>query len=316
MTANEARLKVRDKYKTILGRNKYSQAKRSYVFKKASDGKYYSDCSSSVTACYRECGYPVTYGGSKIPNTVGIYNSKDVKKVAVKINEKTGVIENPEVLRVGDMLLFAGDDSSRSGSGYVGHVEMVADIASNGKVTIYGHGSGTPRATEMNAYCKSRRKRKSSTKLGHRGLIKVVRRIPDDSSASDPNPSVTQKPVTGPCVMIKSGCSANIRTGPETRYKSVGIAKAGDVFSIPDTTGWKAIEMEDGVRWISEKYVKDGIVTGETVNVRTGPGTNYKSVATGKKDQLVIGVHSDTWTPIVYNGSVRWVSNKFATVNK
>ena len=57
MTGAEARrLKVRDKYREILGRNHYSQARRNYCYKKYSDGKYYSDCSSSVSYAYKEAG--------------------------------------------------------------------------------------------------------------------------------------------------------------------------------------------------------------------------------------------------------------------
>ena len=174
MTAIEKRNAVIKKYEEILGRNKYSQAKRSYAFKKYSDGKYYSDCSSSIALSYKYAGYPFyDNNGSYNPNTVGMYNSKDLIDVPVEI--VNGIIKNPEVLQLGDMLLFAGEDSSRAYSGYVGHVEMVGKI-SGSTITLYGHGSGTPRKTEMNAYCKKRFNQKTSkTKLGHKGLLKVKR---------------------------------------------------------------------------------------------------------------------------------------------
>ncbi len=201
MSANEARVRVRDKYKTILGRNHYSQARRSYVFKKHGDGKYYSDCSSSIAACYRECGWPITYNGSKLPNTVGMYLSRDLADVPVVI--KNGAIQNPEILRLGDMLLFAGTDSSRASAGYVGHVEMVGEILSSGKVILYGHGSGTPRSTEMNAYCKQRYSAKTGTKLGNKGLIRVRRRLVDDGADHNTagNPTETEKRI------LKNGCT-------------------------------------------------------------------------------------------------------------
>ena len=50
-TALEKRLMVRNKYKTIIGKNIYSQSLRDYCYKLYKDGKYYSDCSSSI--CYR-----------------------------------------------------------------------------------------------------------------------------------------------------------------------------------------------------------------------------------------------------------------------
>lgn len=302
-TIEQGRAKLHDKYKTILGRNHYSQAKRSYVFKKASDGKYYSDCSSSIAATYRECGYPITYGGSSLPSTVGFYNSKDLVDVPVVI--KNGVIENPEILRVGDSLLFAGTDSGRSGSGYVGHVEMVAEISGSGKVTIYGHGSGTPRATEMNAYCKSRYKQKTTTKLGNKGLIKVRRHKLLSESVVSPAPS-------GPSLSIANCKSCNLRVGPGTKYKSVRTAKPGEIFEILTIKGWMPIEIKAGtVNWISEKYVKDGIITGGSVNVRIGPNTTYKSVTTVKKGMAVTPIDTNGWVPIICNGEIRWVSKKY-----
>ena len=133
-TAAERRLKVRNAYRKYIGRNHYSNARRDYCTKPYKDGKYYSDCSSSVSYAYKEAGE-----GFGILNTVGMWNSK--KLVDVPVTIKNGVIQNPEVLRIGDMLLFAGNDVGRKSAGYVGHVEMVGEIA-GGTVTLYGHGSG------------------------------------------------------------------------------------------------------------------------------------------------------------------------------
>ena len=174
MTAAEKRLKVRDTYRRIIGRNLYSQARRDYCFKKYSDGKYYSDCSSSICYSYKEAGL-----GFGILNTVGMWESAKLVDVPVVI--KKGQIQNPEVLRIGDMLLFAGNDSSRKAWGYVGHVEMVGEIV-GGTVWLYGHGSGNPKRHEMAAYCRTRYNTKASTALGHRGLIRVRRFIGDEGA--------------------------------------------------------------------------------------------------------------------------------------
>lgn len=246
MTAIEKRNAVIKKYEEILGRNKYSQSLRDYCYKKYRDGKYYSDCSSSVSYAYKEAGF-----GFGILNTVGMYQSK--KLVDVPVTIKNGVIQNPEVLRIGDMLLFAGTDSGRAYAGYVGHVEMVAKI--NGStVTLYGHGSGTPRATEMNAYCKSRYAKKASTKLGHRGLIRVRRFIQDDASDTTViiNPTVTVTPV-GPKVKITGG-SVNVRSGPGTRFQSLDIAKKGETYPAVNMDGWIPVDMGSMIGWVSDKY--------------------------------------------------------------
>lgn len=249
MTATEKRAAVVKKYEEILGRNKYSQPRRDYCYKKYSDGKYYSDCSSSVSYAYKEAGY--SFG---ILNTVGMYQS--AKLVDVPAIIKSGIIQNPEILRPGDMLLFAGTDTSRAYAGYVGHVEMVAKIGGK-TVTIYGHGSGTPRSTEMNAYCKSRYAKKTSTKLGHRGLIRVRRFIQDDVTTDTvvKNPTVT---VSGPKIKITGG-TVNVRSGPGTRFQILDVAKKGETYPAVNAEGWIPVDMGSMIGWVSTKYaVKEG----------------------------------------------------------
>lgn len=175
MTANEKRQVVVDKYETIIGRNIYDQVRRDYCYRAYTDGKYYSDCSSSISHAYKEAGY-----GFGILNTAGMYQS--TKLTAVPVIIRNGQIQNPEILRIGDMLLFAGTDNSRAYAGCVGHVEMLA-VIDGGKYTIYGHGSGSPSAKNMSTYLKSRYYAKTSTKVGNKGLIKVVRFIQDDDDS-------------------------------------------------------------------------------------------------------------------------------------
>ena len=239
MTATEKRASVIKKYEEILGRNKYSQPKRDYCYKKYSDGKYYSDCSSSVSYAYKEVG--LSFG---ILNTVGMYQS--AKLVDVPVIIKSGTIQNPEILRPGDMLLFAGTDTSRAYAGYVGHVEMVAKVTDS-KVTIYGHGSGTPRATEMNAYCKSRFSSKTKTKVGNKGLIKVRRFIADDV-VTDPVATVTSDKVK------ITGGSVNVRSGPGTNFSVLDVAKQGATYPAVNTEGWNPVNLGSMIGWVSDKY--------------------------------------------------------------
>lgn len=240
MTANENRAAVVRKYEELLGRNKYSQPRRDYCYKKYSDGKYYSDCSSSVSYAYKEAGY--SFG---ILNTVGMYQSAKLVDVPVVI--KSGIIQNPEILRPGDMLLFAGTDTSRAYAGYVGHVEMVAKI-SGSKVTIYGHGSGTPRSTEMNAYCKSRFSSKTKTKVGNKGLIKVRRFIADDAVIPDPVATETANKIK------ITGGTVNVRSGPGTNYQVLDVAKQGATYPAVNIEGWRPVDLGSMIGWVSDKY--------------------------------------------------------------
>ncbi len=308
MTANEKRAAVAAKYKSILGRNYYSQPKRDYCFKQYKDGKYYSDCSSSISYCYKEAGF-----GFGILNTVGMYQSKKMKTVPVII--KNGQIQNPEVLRVGDMLLFAGSDSGRAYAGYVGHVEMVYEISGTA-VTLCGHGSGRPSTKKMTTYCKSRYNSKSKTNLGHKGLIKVVRFIQDDDGDSvTVAPVESQKPATAPAskeTVKIMGETVNVRTGPGTSYSIYKIAHKGDEFERLNADGWTAILFGGKARWISGKYINTvGECIGGSVNIRSGPGTGFSSVAIARRGDRLESVETAGWVPIMIGKEIYWVSKKY-----
>ena len=99
----------------------------------------------------------------------------------------------------------------------------------------------------------------------------------------------------------------NIRENAGTNYNSVGQYKRGDKVSITETkNGWGKTDKG----WISLDYVYEtgktgknpakGIVTGDGLNIRSGPGTNYDSVGSynsGNRvnilEQLTIG--NTTW---------------------
>lgn len=169
MTAQERRAAVAAAYAVFIGRNYYSQALRDYCLKAYTDGKYYSDCSSSICYAYKAAGE-----GFGILNTAGIYNSGKLVTVNVEV---TSGIPNASALRVGDMLEFAGTDASRPKK--IGHVEMVYSI-SGGKVMLCGHGSGRPSYKDMAAYCKNRYNSYASGGW-RKGLVCVRRYIQDDA---------------------------------------------------------------------------------------------------------------------------------------
>ena len=88
---------------------------------------------------------------------------------------------------------------------------------------------------------------------------------------------------------IVTGDGLNVRSGPGTNYNSVGSMKTGDRVNILEQitiggTTWGCTEKG----WISLGYVYidgtkgdgagTGTVTGDQVNIRSGPGTQYGSV--------------------------------------
>jgi hypothetical protein len=116
---DDGRKSYHDSYRTILGRNAYNQNLREYCYVPYK-GKYYSDCSSSQMLTLNKVGFKT--GGTL--NTAGIYQSSLFESVPVKI--VAGHIQNPDVLKVGDQLLFAGNDPSRPLQ--IGHVEGIYEI--------------------------------------------------------------------------------------------------------------------------------------------------------------------------------------------
>lgn len=126
---------------------------------------------------------------------------------------------------------------------------------------------------------------------------------------------------------IVTGSQLNVRSGPGTNYDPVGVVNKGDrvnileQIKIGDMT-WGCIE--DG--WISLSYVYmdgttgegsgTGTVTGDGLNIRSGPGTNYNSVGSLNKGDTVkilaqITIGDMTWG-CIENG---WISMSFVDMN-
>lgn len=92
-----------------------------------------------------------------------------------------------------------------------------------------------------------------------------------------------------------SGLSVDGQFGPKSLAALMG-ALAGD-----------APEEED-------KPVASGevTITGGTVNLRLGPGTQYESVAIARKGDRLDRVEENGWIPVILGGQVVWVSGKYA----
>ena len=306
MTANEKRIMVRNKYREILGRNRYSQSRRDYCYTKYEDGYYYSDCSSSICHTYRVCGF--SFG---ILNTVGMYESSKLKKVDVQI--RNGIPIEVNKLRIGDMLLFAGSDPSRAYAEYVGHVEMVGEI-SGGVVTLYGHGSGTPSKKSMIAYCGQRQGTRTSTKRGNKGLIKVVRFIQDDD-ADDPTPDPTSNTLLVQKALLAWNNECLPRWGADGEWgaETESAVKAFQSAKGMEPTG----ELNHATLCALGLRVAKVKVYGGTVNVRTSPyvddGNIIGTVKAG--DTLLYqGEDKDGWHLVIFKNQNAWISGKWTTV--
>ena len=308
-TAEEKRIAVRDQYRRIIGRNYYSQTRRNYCYRPYGDGRYYSDCSSSICYAYREAGL-----GFGIMNTTGMWTSGKLRDVDVAIQK--GVIVNPEALRIGDMLLFAGADPARKPWGYVGHVEMVGEM-SGGKVQLYGHGSGRPRKHEMNAYCRYRYGVKTKrTPVGHTGLLRVRRYIPDDDGGAalrrgdrgDRVRDLQDKLLRwNACCLPGFGADGDYGAETQAAVAAFQAAAGLDADGVADERTLEAL-----AAWAGR-----AVITGDAVNVRTGPGTEHDIIDIARRGQrldLRGPERENGWLPVMFMERHGWVSGKYAKV--
>lgn len=51
--------------------------------------------------------------------------------------------------------------------------------------------------------------------------------------------------------------------------------------------------------------------TGATVNLRSGPGTQYSIVGVANKGDKLLQVNTTGWAPVLVDGAVRWISEKY-----
>lgn len=153
---------------------------------------------------------------------------------------------------------------------------------------------------------------------------------PTDPESTDPNategeddPDETKpeetEPEADPIMGVVTASELNVREGAGTNYDSVNEKKYGDRVAILEQKGdWGRIK--EG--WISLNYVyldgttgkntASGFITGNGLNVRSGPGTNYTSVKTlnaGNKvsilEQITVGditwgCTKDGWISMAY----------------
>ena len=104
------------------------------------------------------------------------------KRVALTI---TNGIPDESKMRKGDLMYFRGTNNARTEG--VGHVEM---YIGNGQ--CFGHGSGIGGTVKnMRDYCRMRYNQKSTAKLKNKGLICVIRFIPDDVKTEVPKDLTT-----------------------------------------------------------------------------------------------------------------------------
>lgn len=143
---------------------------------------------------------------------------------------------------------------------------------------------------------------------------KAVGEVASSVDTTKPSTGSTTPTIPSGATKIKiTGDSVNIRVGAGTNYEPIKIAHKGDVYQAADTNGWKCIVCDNQMLWISGKYVDaSNKCTGDLVNIRIGPSTEFESIGTVSKGAKLTMANTTGWIPILVSNAVCWVSEKYA----
>ncbi|HSQ87894.1 SH3 domain-containing protein, partial [Romboutsia sp.] len=159
---------------------------------------------------------------------------------------------------------------------------------------------------------------------------------PSNPPTQTPNPD--EKPVEVKETKVVNTSSLNVRIGPGTNYSKLGSLKKDEKIGIiSESNGWSKIDYKGKVAYTSSQYLskqsetapnpptqtpkpdekpaevkETKVVNTSSLNVRSGPGTNYSKVGSLKKDEK-IGVISESngWSKIGYKGKVAYTSSQY-----
>ena len=111
--------------------------------------------------------------------------------------------------------------------------------------------------------------------------------------------------------------SEKLRVMPRkgTNYREISTLNQNDLVTVLDKNGdWLLVKPPENIPcWISGDFVVDGIVTGNSVNVRQGPGVSFPVLTqVNKGDKLNVINEDNTWKQISPPESLKaWVSAEF-----
>lgn len=124
----------------------------------------------------------------------------------------------------------------------------------------------------------------------------------------------------------KTVCSTkttvHLRKGPGLDYPvQTTIRKGARVKKIGVSGSWAAVKVNGSVSYIKSRYLKKQYkivyVAGDGVNLRTGPGTGYSSVAVlPRNTKLKCLSKSSGWMKVKYKKQIRYISSSLTSSQK
>ena len=283
----------------------YSQAKRTQenIF----------DCSSLVARAYSAQGKRWRYGGSVPTSTKEVYDD-DFELLWPESYASIGKSFGGEsVLRKarqpGD-LQFLCTDSDTGRSNRITHVAMMADEDRivHARSTRYGvcTNDWTLYAGKVCAIC--RYNPSGTLRTGMKGYRTLALQQALNRQGASLDEDGEYGGATANAVKAWQAENGRTATGEADRatLEALGLLKG----EAPENSGEVS---ETPTESPTGQLVE---ITGGTVNVRTGPGTDYAPVKIAKQGETYEAVDTDGWQAILLDGEIRWVSRKFSRALK
>lgn len=268
----------------------YSQAKRTQ--------KNFFDCSSLVARAYDAQGKQWKYGGSVPLSNQEVYDDDFELLWPVNYEEIGKRFGGTDVIQLGKQpgdLQFLCTDSKTGRANRITHVTMVADsgriVHARGKA--YGvctnaltHYSGKVCAIlRYNPSCTLCQGMKGYRTLAlQQALNALGARLEEDGEYG-----------TGTASAVK------------VYQASMGLSATGSA----DAATLKRLKLlteDSGEQNVQQDAVR---ITGNTVNLRSGPGTNFSIARVARRDEVYPAIRTTGWQPILLDGEVRWISEQY-----
>ena len=132
---------------------------------------------------------------------------------------------------------------------------------------------------------------------------------------------------------VKATGDVNLRKGPGLNYTVTTSVKKGTVMNYMGTTkadsrgvNWFKVSYRNKTNWVSSRYAR--FTQSETrqvkamaeVNLRQGPGLNYRASASVKKGTKLTYLNQSktdnrgvNWHKVSYRGKALWISARYST---
>lgn len=114
----------------------------------------------------------------------------------------------------------------------------------------------------------------------------------------------------------------NVRKGPGIQYSVITTLKKGQKVTKVGTLGsWSVVKIQSKKYYIKSSYLKKLYkyiyVAGDGVNLRSGPGTNYRVKAVlPRNTRLKCTARIGNWMKVTYNGSTAYISKPLTSIRK